>query len=287
MHTNNLIQSPLNYVGGKFKLLPQILPLLPKQIDCFIDVFAGGLNVGINVDTHNVIANDINFYVVELLSYLKNNDIDVIVKNIEMIIDNYKLTKQNKDGFNLLRQQYNADKNPLVLYVLICFSFNHLIRFNNNLDYNNTFGLNRSHFSQSLKHKLIKFHAKLNDKNIEFYAKDFTELLPYLLDKTPKNSLFYFDPPYLITTASYNDGNRGFKDWNETQERRLHDQIDLLNAEGFKFALSNVLTHKGKTNHALIAWSKKYQVNNLNHDYSNSCFNTSKGDSNEVLITNF
>ena len=82
MHTNNLIQSPLNYVGGKFKLLPQILPLFPKQIDCFIDVFAGGLNVGVNVDTPHVIANDINFYVVELLSYLKNNDIDVILKNI-------------------------------------------------------------------------------------------------------------------------------------------------------------------------------------------------------------
>jgi len=33
----NLIQSPLNYTGGKFKLLPQILPLFPQNIDIFVD----------------------------------------------------------------------------------------------------------------------------------------------------------------------------------------------------------------------------------------------------------
>ena len=35
----NLIKSPLNYTGGKYKLLPQILPLLPDNIDIFVDLF--------------------------------------------------------------------------------------------------------------------------------------------------------------------------------------------------------------------------------------------------------
>ena len=38
----DLIKSPLNYTGGKFKLLPQILPLFPDNIDTFVDLFAGG-----------------------------------------------------------------------------------------------------------------------------------------------------------------------------------------------------------------------------------------------------
>lgn len=38
----NYIKSPLNYTGGKYKLLPQILPLLPNNIDTFIDLFWGG-----------------------------------------------------------------------------------------------------------------------------------------------------------------------------------------------------------------------------------------------------
>lgn len=287
MHTNNLIQSPLNYVGGKFKLLPQIIPYFPDRIGCFIDVFAGGLNVGVNIDTPYLIANDLNFYVIELLEFLANNKIEVILNDIDTIIANYQLTKQNRVGFNLLREHYNKNKNPLMLYVLICFSFNHLVRFNNKLDYNNTFGLDRSHFSLSLRNKLIQFHQKLTSKNVVFYTKDFSELIDSLIDNVPTDSLFYFDPPYLITTASYNDGNRGFKDWSNQQEYRLHNQIDRINKAGFKFALSNVLIHKGKTNDALAVWSKKYRVIDLNYNYNNACFNTSKGATTEVLIVNF
>ena len=45
-----MMKSPLNYIGGKYRLLPQILPLFPKQINTFVDLFAGGLDVSINVD---------------------------------------------------------------------------------------------------------------------------------------------------------------------------------------------------------------------------------------------
>ena len=33
--------------------------------------------------------------------------------------------------------------------------------------------------------------------------------------------MIYCDPPYLITTGSYNDGNRGFQDWNREKELQL------------------------------------------------------------------
>ncbi len=39
---NNYIQSPLNYTGGKYKLLNQLIPLFPKNINTFIDLFGGG-----------------------------------------------------------------------------------------------------------------------------------------------------------------------------------------------------------------------------------------------------
>ncbi len=55
-----LIQSPLNYTGGKYKLLSQILPHFPQDIDCFVDLFCGGGNVGINAKCNKVIFNDNN-----------------------------------------------------------------------------------------------------------------------------------------------------------------------------------------------------------------------------------
>ena len=36
---NKYIKSPLNYTGGKFKLLSQIVPLLPQNINTFVDLF--------------------------------------------------------------------------------------------------------------------------------------------------------------------------------------------------------------------------------------------------------
>lgn len=52
------IQSPLNYIGGKYKLLPQLLPLFPRQIGTFVDLFCGGCNVGVNVRAERTIFND-------------------------------------------------------------------------------------------------------------------------------------------------------------------------------------------------------------------------------------
>lgn len=45
---SGFVKSPLNYTGGKHKLLPQITKLFPDDIKTFYDVFSGGANVGIN-----------------------------------------------------------------------------------------------------------------------------------------------------------------------------------------------------------------------------------------------
>ena len=39
--TNKNICSPMNYIGGKYKLLPQILPLFPEFTGTFVDLFCG------------------------------------------------------------------------------------------------------------------------------------------------------------------------------------------------------------------------------------------------------
>jgi site-specific DNA-adenine methylase len=73
------IKSPLNYVGGKYKLLPQIIPLFPEKIHTFIDLFGGGANVAININADTVIYNDINLKVVQILETFKNNDTDILL----------------------------------------------------------------------------------------------------------------------------------------------------------------------------------------------------------------
>lgn len=278
------VKSPLNYIGGKYNLLKQILPLFPTDINNFVDLFAGGFNVGVNINANTIYANDINNYVIEILKTFKEEDTQYIINHIESRINEYGLSKINEQGFIKFRNAYNKLKNPLDLYTLICFSFNYQFRFNNNHDYNNPFGRNRSQFSDELKKKLIRFIDEIKSKNIIFSYGDFEK---FDFSHYNASDLVYCDPPYLITTGSYNDGNRGFKDWNTKQERKLLDLLDDLYKKGVRFALSNVLSHKGETNEILVEWSKKYKVHKLNYNYSNSSHNTAKGESEEVLITNF
>ena len=99
----------------------------------------------------------------------------------------------------------------------------------------------------------------------------------------------YCDPPYLISTGSYNDGKRGFKDWTEVEEKQLLGLLDELNSRGIKFALSNVLYHKGLSNDLLIEWSKKYKVHYIDKSYANCSYHFKEKNAKtvEVVITNF
>ena len=66
--------------------------------------------------------------------------------------------------------------------------------------------------------------------------------------------MFYFDPPYYITSAAYNDGKRGMKGWGIEQEKELLSILKFLDSLGYKFILSNVIKHKERTNNILLDW---------------------------------
>lgn len=278
------LKSPLNYVGGKYKLLPQLLEYFPKEINTFVDMFSGGFNVGINVDSKKTICNDINSFIIDLYKELYKEPINNVLGHIQNRIDEYGLSKENEEGFKKFRIYYNKTKNPIDLYTLSCYSFNYQFRFNTDKEYNNPFGRNRSQFSENMRNNLILFTEKLKNMNIEFSSEQFDKLN---LEGLTEKDFVYCDPPYLITTGSYNDGNRGFKDWKEEEELKLYDMLDNLNDKHIKFALSNVIEHKGKENKLLKEWSKKYKVIYLTSDYSNSSYNTKRDKSIEVLIVNY
>lgn len=96
-------KSAINYTGGKSKLIPQLLPMFPKEINNFYDVFAGGANVTINVKAKNYFLNDINYKVIQLYELLKNKNYHELVKNIEEIISQYKLSNTKCFGYDFYK----------------------------------------------------------------------------------------------------------------------------------------------------------------------------------------
>ena len=305
MKTQNLIPSPLNYTGGKFKLLPQILPHFPTQMDTFLDLFSGGCNVGINVNANKVVFNDNSPYLLHLFNTFKNLGKETMLGMIEEIIDKYGLSKvaefgyahyhcdsskgladYNRGPFMRLREDFNKANQDhgyyVLLYVLIVYTFNNQMRFNSKGAFNLPVG--KRDFNGKMKEKLCAFIDRLQAGNYHFSCEDFRKVNT---SELTENSLVYCDPPYLITCATYNE-NGG---WNEQCERDLLALLDGLNERNIKFALSNVLTSKGKTNVLLNEWvaQRNYHVIHLDYNYANSNYHTKDktASTDEVLIVNY
>ena len=275
---NTYIKSPLNYVGGKYKLLADILPLFP-EVNTFVDLFGGGCNVAINAKCNNFVYNDIENHVVDLLQHLHTTSVNEATTAIDKLIEMFDLSKTNAEGYNALRDYYNQDpSDPMVFYTLVCYAFNNQIRFNKNGQYNMPFGANRSSFNSKLRQKFIDFVEALHNKDCTFSNKDFRD---FDFSSLGTDDFVYADPPYFNSVAAYNE-NGG---WTEEHEKALLSILDNLNNKGIKFALSNNLKYD---NSLLEDWMQKYTVHYLNANYSNCNYQKKdKSPDIEVLITNY
>lgn len=300
--THKYVKSPLNYTGGKFKLLQQLFQKFPEKTEIFIDLFAGGFNVGANIDSDKIIYNDNQGQVKRIIELMYKDKPETIVNNIEEIIKTFGLSDSQKNGYEYygcnsdsglgsynksmyykLRDEYNAlrssKRRDYLLLTLIIFSFNNQIRFNSNGEFNMPVG--KRDFNSSIKSNVINFSSIIKEKNITFYNNDFTSI------DIPNNAFVYCDPPYLLGLASYNESNG----WNLELEKKLLNLLKRLDERGVMFALSNVIEHKGKINQLLHEW---VETNHFNKIYIKSSYKNSNyqlqdknGITREVLITNY
>ncbi len=249
-----------------------------------MDIFSGGLDVATNVNADDVYCNDINTYVIQIYKAFQELTIEELLKYIDRTIEENGLTQTDKDAYIKFRTHYNQTKNPLDLYILACYSFNYQFRFNSKHEFNNPFGKDRSWFNPTMRANLIQFHH--NIKDLRFTSVNFKD---YDVSFLKKGDFFYADPPYTITTGSYNDGKRGFEGWSTEDDLRLFNLLDFLDTKGVKFALSNASEHKGLKNQELIDWKIKYHTHNINYNYNNSNYQAKNKENvtKEILVTNF
>ena len=293
------IKSPLNYTGGKYKLLSQILPIFPSNINKFVDLFTGGCNVAVNVKAKEKICNEIDEHLIALFEYFKNNDSSTVIDSVKNVIKEYGLSdtatygyeyygcdsssgvaKYNKEKYLKLREDYNKDTtNSLYFFVVVMFAFSNQIRFNSDGHFN--MPVNKRDFNKNVEKNTIKFVDEL-DKSYTFVNYDFRNMD---LSGLTKDDMVYCDPPYLLNCTSYSENNK----WTQKEDLLLMELLNKINNHGVKFALSNVLYSKGEANLRLIEWSKLYNVHYLDYNYNNCNYHKKDKTSKdiEVLITNY
>lgn len=103
-------------------MLSQLLPLFPKNINTFVDLFCGGCNVGINIDAQSIVFNDNLSYLIDLYHEFQTHAPDYIFTHIENQIAIFNLSLTNEEGYKKIRELYNTERNPLDLFVLTAYS---------------------------------------------------------------------------------------------------------------------------------------------------------------------
>lgn len=271
------IKSPLNYSGSKDALLAAIFKELPAHVGTFVDAMGGAFNVGVNiVAMDRVVYNEYNPFIFPIIKMLLCKNKIELLNEIENNISLWQLIPAKKESYLEFRKYYNFEnKNSLNLFILHMFSFQNLIRFNSKFEFNTPIG--NSGFTDNMKQRILEFKSKT--KRVEFSNNSFEDLD---LTQFEKRTIFYFDPPYLITTAEYNDGKRGFKGWNSESEVKLLAFLHKLDKKGFYFMLSNVISHRGKVNNLLTEWIKTHNYNVVSIGKTGSRYPRI-----EVLVKNF
>lgn len=280
-------------MGNKKKLINKgLCDLFPKDINTFVDLFAGSSIVAMNTSAQRYIVNDSDTNLIALYSIFKGYSSKEIIEHIESRIDEYGLarerTKRNefkdkgkieqyKSAYMNFRTFYNENKNILDFYTLMFYSFSQQFRFNSKGEFNMPCG--NDCFSELNKTYIKNGCDFYNRENVKIGNKDFREFnFTSLTDK----DFVYLDPPYLNTTATYNE-NGG---WNSDDQNDLYKLCDWLTENNIKWAMSNVFSNKGVVNQKLIDWSTKYNVLTFDKFTYMAC---GKGNSEatEVLITNY
>ena len=96
----------------------------------------------------------------------------------------------------------DSTERDFMFLTLVIYAFNHQIRFNSNGEYNMPVG--KRDFNSSIRKNLLEFCRKLVVKNISFVNTDYKK---FELKSLNNNDFCYFDPPYYLGDASYNEND--------------------------------------------------------------------------------
>lgn len=279
---SDYVKSPLNYMGGKYKLLDQIIPLFPANIGTFVDLCGGGFNVGVNVPANVTIYNDKCQQLFDLFYQFYISSSDEVHTMIMECSQKYNLLcRDNPDGYMALRKDFNESSFDFVmLFTLIACSFNNQMRFNKSGAFNVPYG--RRFYNENMQKNLLTFLRVMKHKEIRFFGENFQEFDYSMLQP---GDFVYVDPPYYNSVASYNESGG----WTCKDEMDLLCQLDVLTRAGIQWGLSNNLK---LNNPYLKDWLNDhdcYTVHYLNNGYSNCNYHKKNRshDDIEVLIVNY
>lgn len=275
---NKLVTPFVKWAGGKRQLIPDIVSLLPKNLNQYthVEPFIGGGSVLFHLQPKSAIINDFNEELINVYSVIKSHP--------EELIEDLKKHKNEADYFYAIRgldrtEEFSdlslIERASRIIY-LNKTCFNGLYRVNNAGEFNAPFGRYKN--PNIVNEPVIRAVSDyLNTGQIQILSGDYQEALKNI----QKNAFVYLDPPYhpISKSSSFTGYVKG--GFNTDDQTKLREVCDELNKKGIKFLLSN------SASEFILEQYQQYDINLVKARRSINSKAIKRGSVDEVLIRNY
>ena len=256
------MKTPISYYGGKQRMLPHILPLIPAH-DLYTEAFFGGGAVLFAKAPAKVeVINDLNDFVINFYQVLQD-DFDGLQKLVERTLHSRSLYRQ---AMEVYRHSfvYHSTVKAGAFWVLTQQGFAHGIgnwgydKSSNNIA-KSMVGA-KALFSEELKARVSLLQIEHNDANQVIKSRDHA------------GAFHYVDPPYFNSDCGHYDG------YTERDFERLLERLSQCQG---KFLLSSYPSP------VLADWTAKQGWETLTFTKGISVHKGTNGTKQEVLTANY
>lgn len=231
-----MIRSLLKWPGGKSRVMPELLPHLPKA-GCLVEPFVGGASVFLNTDYRRYILADINPDLIRLYREVKSNPELVIdlARPLFATGNSKEEYLQNRRIFNNTKGLLDVARAALFLY-LNRHCYNGVVRYSKRTGFNVNFGQHKTapYFPET---EIRQFAEKSNDTKAIFLCSSFQNTLKVMVGT---DEAIYCDPPYLPASDTANFTQYHTEPFTEKNHRQLAAELLEVNRKyGAPVVISN------------------------------------------------
>lgn len=229
----------LKWVGGKGRLLDQLLPLFPRTFEAYYEPFFGGGAAFFALAPVTGQINDINKALIGAYSNVKNH-VDTVIEELELLQGAYSQLDSldaKKEYYYDRRAEYNQEvyssiRKTALLIFLNKTCFNGLYRENRKGEFNVPFG---KHINPTICDALTLRSTSKALRHVVISSGSFSDAV-----KNAKQGDFvYFDPPYYPLNPTSSFTSYSVDDFSAKDQQELKIVFDELTKRGVKVALSN------------------------------------------------
>lgn len=286
---------PFPWVGGKRRLLPELIKNLPNDLDqrkIYVEPFVGGGALFFWIRQHfphlHCIINDSNEHLINVYRIIRDQPSDLLAR-LELLQQLYEIL-QDRDGrrkfFMEQRASYNAEKQDKIkqaaLFIFLMRTcYNGVYSVNRHGQLTMTFG-NWQRTRIADKESIFTNSRLLQD--VEILNADFEDVQKYI---TP-DSFVYFDPPYKPVNENNTCTAYMPTRFNDPEQIRLAEFCTKIGKDGTKWMLSNSdPREKDPRNTFFDDLYAGYRIQRLTIFRSICSIAEKRATVNELLITNY